>query len=159
LKRSVLQADAERTWLKPNLPPSDSGGYGLGQGQKYNLRAKKIKIMSSRQTARVTHTAEEPAQSASVIPFPLVLSVQRTEKRQVDRPSVALNILLMLLLVLACVIWEAMSSRHDAAHDMRPSPVTSPRAAAGESSAIRADIRYWKISLNRVFILPVSFST
>lgn len=86
--------------------------------------------MSSRQTARVTRTGEEPAHSASVIPFPLGLSVRSTEKRQVDRPSLALNILLMLLLVLACVIWEAMSSRHGTAHDMRQSPVTSPRAAA-----------------------------
>ena len=92
--------------------------------------------MKHRGAARVADTLEESNYSASIVQFPPVLSVRRSEKREGGRPSLALNILLMLLLVLACVVWEAISSRDEAAHDGRHSAVTSPRAAAPSASMV-----------------------
>jgi hypothetical protein len=91
--------------------------------------------MKNRHAARVVHTPEEPTYSAAIVRFPLTLSVRRTETRESRRPSLALNIVLMLLLVLACVIWEAMTSRNDSTHDLRHNTVTSPRAAIADSRA------------------------
>jgi hypothetical protein len=86
--------------------------------------------MQHRHAVRMADAPEESSYSAPIVRFPLVLSVRRSEKREGRRPSLALNVLLMLLLVLACVIWEAVSSRNEAAQDLRHSAVTSPRAAA-----------------------------
>jgi hypothetical protein len=86
----------------------------------------------NRQTARVI---EQPApqsqtRSATVIRFPFTLTVRPVNAEGRRRPSIALNLLLVVLLVLACVLWEAMSARQDATQDLPRSPVTSPRAAA-----------------------------
>jgi hypothetical protein len=91
----------------------------------------------NRHTARVI---EQPARqtqtrSATVIRFPFTLTVRPVNAEGRRRPSIALNLLLALLLVLACVLWEAMSARQDTAQDLRRSPVTSPRAAAAVAIA------------------------
>jgi hypothetical protein len=81
------------------------------------------------QRARVIDPSARPIRSrtATVIRFPFVLTVRAAgEERR--RPSLALNILMIVLLVLACVIWEALSVRHDSSQDLRHGPVTSPRA-------------------------------
>jgi hypothetical protein len=86
----------------------------------------------NRQTARIAEPTapQTSARSATVIRFPFTLTVRPINAEGRRRPSIALNILLVLLLVLACVLWETMSARHDSAQDLRRSPVTSPRAAA-----------------------------
>ena len=86
----------------------------------------------NRQTARAIGQPAPQIQtrSATVIRFPFTLTVRPVNAEGQRRPSIALNLLLVLLLVLACVLWETMSARQDAGQDLRRSPVTSPRAAA-----------------------------
>ena len=88
--------------------------------------------MTNRQTARVIEAPATRiyAAPATVVRFPLVLSVRRTQpQRRKPRPSLALNILLFVVLVAACVAWEAMSPRFDANQDLRFTPITSSRAS------------------------------
>jgi hypothetical protein len=93
--------------------------------------------MTNRQTARV---AEAPATQsyqapATVVRFPLVLSVLRSgTERRAPRPSLALNIVLFVLLVVACVAWETMSTHNDAAQDVRHTPITSSRASLDDGA-------------------------
>jgi hypothetical protein len=73
---------------------------------------------------------------AQIIPFPV--AVRAAAARTVDRPlsgpgpSLGLNIVLALILMLACLLWEAMSA--SSASSLAPLPdagqtaVTSPRA-------------------------------
>jgi hypothetical protein len=68
--------------------------------------------------------------TATVVRFPLALTTRPAGRDGRRRPSLALNILLILLLVLACVVWEAISARKEHAHEPHGTPVTSPRAAA-----------------------------
>ncbi|HEX2113195.1 MAG TPA: hypothetical protein VHM01_02220 [Alphaproteobacteria bacterium] len=88
--------------------------------------------MTKHQTARVSDVPaiQTYAKPATIVRFPLVLSVRRSRFEERRRPSLALNILLLLALVLACVIWEATSERNEAAQDVRLTPITSTRAAA-----------------------------
>jgi hypothetical protein len=92
--------------------------------------------MTNRQTARVAQRPERSSYSAAIIRFPLALSVRRHRRGDERRPSLALNILLVVLLVLACFVWEAMAARNDASQNLRHSTVTSPRAAAATGSAV-----------------------
>jgi hypothetical protein len=97
--------------------------------------------MANRQTARkidpsATHESASPA---TIVRFPLVLSVLRTQGESRPRPSLALNVFLIVLLVLACVLWEAVSVRKEQAHDFWHSPVTSPRATTLESPTLTAE--------------------
>jgi hypothetical protein len=89
--------------------------------------------MTQHQTARVSdapaiQTFQTYAKPATVVRFPLVLSVRRSRMEEDRRPSLALNILLFVALVLACVIWEAVSTRTDPIQDVRFTPITSTRA-------------------------------
>jgi hypothetical protein len=86
----------------------------------------------NRQTARAIRqpAPQTETRSATVIRFPFTLTVRPVNAEGRRRPSIAFNLLLALLLVLACVLWEAMSARQDSAQDLRRSPVTSPRATA-----------------------------
>jgi hypothetical protein len=90
--------------------------------------------MTKHQTARVSDApaAQTHAAPATVVRFPLVLSVRRSRRDERRRPSVAINLLLIVVLVLACVIWEAMSSSDHFAPDVRHTPITSSRAAAAD---------------------------
>jgi hypothetical protein len=92
--------------------------------------------MTKHQTARVSDAPaiQTYAKPATIVRFPLVLSVRRSRIEERRRPSLALNILLFLVLVLACVIWEAMSARNETAQDVRHTPITSTRAAALDDS-------------------------
>jgi hypothetical protein len=87
--------------------------------------------MTKQQTARVSDApaTQTLAGPGTVVRFPLVLSVRRSRREERRRPSVALNFLLVVVLVLACVIWEAMSSSDHSAQDVRHTPITSSRAA------------------------------
>jgi hypothetical protein len=86
--------------------------------------------MINRQTARLTQISGKSSYSAAIIRFPPALS-RRRHKGDERRPSLALNVFLVLLLVLACFVWEAMAAKNDAAQSLRQSAVTSPRAVAG----------------------------
>ena len=93
--------------------------------------------MTNRQTARVSEApATQSYQApATVVRFPLVLSVRRNRaERRAPRPSLALNIVLFVLLVVACVAWETMSARNDAAQDLRHTPITSSRASLDDGA-------------------------
>jgi hypothetical protein len=86
----------------------------------------------NRQRARLNQPspAGTTSRTATIVRFPFTLVVRPANADGRRRPSLALNILLIVLLVLACVIWEAMS-RKDSAQELNPSSViTSPRAAA-----------------------------
>ena len=88
--------------------------------------------MTNLQAARVSETPATRiyAAPATVVRFPLVLSVRRSRPvRRKPRPSLALNILLFVVLAAACVAWEAMSPRYDATQDLRFTPITSSRAS------------------------------
>ena len=90
--------------------------------------------MTQHQTARVSdapaiQTFQTYAKPATVVRFPLVLSVRRSRmEEEARRPSLALNILLFVVLVLACVIWEAVSTQTDPIQDVRYTPITSTSA-------------------------------
>lgn len=92
--------------------------------------------MTKHQTARLTDAPATQTQAApaTVVRFPLVLSVRRSRADQRRRPSVALNVLLVAVLVLACVIWETMSSTEHSVQDVRHTPITSSRASALDQS-------------------------
>lgn len=92
--------------------------------------------MTKQQTARLTDAPATQAQPtpATVVRFPLILSVRRPRAEARRRPSVALNILLIAVLVVACVIWETMSSTEQSVHDVRHTPITSSRASALDDS-------------------------
>lgn len=84
--------------------------------------------MNHRQAKRTTQTPQEPPATASIIRFPRGTLAKRTV-RDKNRPSLALNVVLVLLLVLACVIWEAMSGRTDSALAPRHSEMEAPASA------------------------------
>ena len=75
-------------------------------------------------------TPHTTPRSATIVRFPLTLIARPANSDGRRRPSLILNILLILLLVLACVVWEAISSRKDHVYELQHSAVTSPRAAA-----------------------------
>jgi hypothetical protein len=91
--------------------------------------------MTNRQTARVIQRSEKSSYSAAIVRFPLALSVRRYRQSDEGRPSLALNIFLVLLLAVACFVWEAMAARDGATHTLHHSAVTSPRAAVGTGLA------------------------
>jgi hypothetical protein len=89
-----------------------------------------------RQRARPDEpTTQANPRSATIVRFPFTMTARPANGDGRQRPSLVLNILLILLLVLACVIWEAISSRRDHAHELHHSPVTSPLAAAQQGVA------------------------
>jgi hypothetical protein len=92
--------------------------------------------MTNRQTVRVAQRPEKSSYSAAIVRLPLTLSVRHHRKSDERRPSLALNILLVVLLVLACFVWEAMAARNEASQNLRHSTETSPRAAAATGSAV-----------------------
>jgi hypothetical protein len=73
--------------------------------------------------------AQDTSRTATVVRFPFTLTARPANGDGRRRPSLALNILLIVLLVLACVVWEAIA-RKEAAQNPHRSPMTSPRAAA-----------------------------
>lgn len=89
----------------------------------------------NQQTARKGEAPVSRHRSATIIRFPFTLTVHPSSSEGRKRPSLALNLLLVLLLVLACVLWETVSSRLKTAEDLRSSPVTAPRAAAADATA------------------------
>lgn len=82
----------------------------------------------NRHAKRNTQTHQDQAATAAIIRFPRTISDQGS-RRGGDRPSLVLNILLVLLLVLACVVWEAMSERDAGDHKPRHSRVAAPSVA------------------------------
>jgi hypothetical protein len=90
----------------------------------------------NRQRARLNEpsAARTNSRTATIIRFPFTLTARPANADGRRRPSLALNILLILLLVLACVVWEAMSRKNNA-QELGYSPVTSPRAAAVDAAA------------------------
>jgi hypothetical protein len=86
----------------------------------------------NRQRARLNEpsAARTTSRTATIIRFPFALTAHPAGRDGWRRPSLALNIVLIVLLVLACVVWEAISARKEHAHEPHGTPVTSPRAAA-----------------------------
>lgn len=87
--------------------------------------------MNYRQAKRTTRTLQERPATASIIRFPRGAHVQRIQgiqgiQGERHRPSLALNIALVLLLVLVCVIWEALSARIDNGPGPRHSQAEAP---------------------------------
>lgn len=89
----------------------------------------------NQQTARKGEAPASRHRSATIIRFPFTLTLHPTSSEGRRRPSLALNLLLVLLLVLACALWETIASRLETAEDLRSSPVTAPRAAAAGAAA------------------------
>lgn len=73
--------------------------------------------------------AQTTPRTATVVRVPFTLTARPANSDGRRRPSLALNILLIVLLVLACVAWEAVS-RKEAAQHLRHGAVTSPSATA-----------------------------
>lgn len=86
----------------------------------------------NRQRARLNEppAARTTSRTATIIHLPAAAPARRSR-----RPSLALNIVLIVLLVLACVVWEAISARKEHAHEPHGTPVTSPRAAVPQDVA------------------------
>jgi hypothetical protein len=70
------------------------------------------------------------APAAPVLPAaPALPAVPAPASRHVVRPSVGVNVVLALILMLACLLWEVMSIPSSALVDAGHTAITSPRAS------------------------------
>jgi hypothetical protein len=84
--------------------------------------------------------AMAPPVPAQIIPFPVparavaVAPAPAVAPRTSVRPSLGVNIVLALILMLACLLWEVMSIPSSALVDAGHTAITSPRASLGDGS-------------------------
>ena len=76
------------------------------------------------------HAAVVQLAPAQVIPFPVPAraTVPAATGMPPSRPSLGVNIMLALILVLTCLLWEVMAIPSSALVDAGHTAVTSPRA-------------------------------
>ena len=79
---------------------------------------------------RERHAVLAPPVPAKIIPFPAAARAPaaRPAVSQASPPSLGVHIALALILVLACLLWEAMSMPQGALVDAGQTTITSPRA-------------------------------